>query len=83
MLYLTSLISISLFGFPSGPEDASSDLNLKIRIIIYVYIYIYIYNDVFNDVPPTVDCLHSPVRSCNQQHSVAIERSPLYHKCYI
>lgn len=29
MLYFTSFIAISFFGFPSGPKEASRDLNLK------------------------------------------------------
>lgn len=34
MLYLMSQISTSLLGLPSGPKDASRDLNLKTNIVI-------------------------------------------------
>lgn len=76
MLYFTSLISISFFGFPSGPKEASRDLNLKEPIFMSVSdaVSVSLRRSVQRGLP---------VRGCHQQDPVAVERFPIHHKRHV
>lgn len=77
MLYFTSLISISFFRFPSGPKEASRDLNLKKKAV-----FVCVSDAVSVSLRGSVQ-RDPPVRSCDQQDPVAVERFPIHHERHV